>query len=96
MKVSFNVTSGDNPTTIQTLSLISEGIGRTFLMNPKAVLYYYCDDLAEVPKSYRKDYMWPQEYRSHLFSIMFQRFMIKHNALDIIDVTLMIEEITSF
>lgn len=84
--------SGDNPTTIRTLSLISERIGRTFLMNPKAVLYYYCDDLAEVPKSNRKDNMWSQEYRSHLFSIMFQRFLIKHNALDIIDITLMIEE----
>lgn len=84
--------SGDNPTTAQTLALISEGIARYFSMNEKAVLYYYCDDLAEVPKSDRKQEIWPQEYRSQLFSLMFQRYLLKHNIIDVIDVTLMIEQ----
>ena len=84
--------SGSNPTTAHTLSLISEGIARYFSMNEKAVLYYYCEDMADVPKSSRKEDMWPQEYRSHLFSLMFQRYLLNHGIQDIIDVTIVIEQ----
>lgn len=84
--------SGNNPTTTHTLSLITEGIARYFSMNEKAVLYYYCEDMVDVPKSSRKDDMWPQEYRSHLFSLMFQRYLLKHGIVDVIDITLVIEQ----
>lgn len=84
--------SGDNPTSPHTLSLITEQIGRFFLQNNKAILYYYCDDLAEVPKSNRKQDMWPQEYRSQLFSIMLQRYVVSHSVYDLIDENIMLDQ----
>ncbi|GEM_PF-1273665 len=92
IEVDLKRVSGNLPTSLHTLSLISEGIGRYFISNDKAVLYYYCDDLADVPKSNRKSEVWPQEYRSQLFSMMFQRFLIKHDMVDVIDLTVMIEQ----
>lgn len=70
--------------------LIAEGIGDYFLQNNKAILYYYCDDLADVPKSDRKQDMWPQEYRSQLFSLMLRRYVITHSIFDMIDEDVML------
>lgn len=84
--------SGDTPTTPYTLSLITEEIGKYFLQNNKAILYYYCDDMADVPKSGRKQDMWPQEYRSKLFSHMLQRYVVSHSIFDMIDEDIMLEE----
>lgn len=86
--------SGDNATTPYTLSLIAEGIGNYFLQNKKAILYYYCDDLADVPKSNRKKEMWPQEYRSMLFSLMLRRYVTTHSVFEMIDEDVMIEQDT--
>ncbi len=92
VEIDLDRVSGNNPTSLQTLSLISEGIARYFSTNNKAVLYYYCDDLDDVPKSSRKGDVWPQEYRSHLFSLMFQRYLLSQDIKDVIDVTIMINQ----
>lgn len=92
VEIDLDRISGNNPTTPHTLSLITEGIARHFSMNEKAILYYYCEDMSEVPKSTRKDDMWPQEYRSQLFSLMFQRYLLNHGVQDVIDVTLVIKQ----
>ena len=78
--------SGNNATSLNTLKLIADGIGNCFRQNDKAILYYYCDDLMDVPKSQRKNDMWPQEYRSQLFGLMFKRFVSQHETEDIKDI----------
>lgn len=60
IEIDLDRISGDHPTTPYTLSLVAEGIGNYFLQNNKAILYYYCDDMADVPKSERKYEMLPQ------------------------------------
>lgn len=74
VEIDLERTRGNNPTSIQTLYKIAEGIAKLFQQNEKAILYYYCDDLAEIPYVGSKhSSMWPQEYRSELFGRMFQR-----------------------
>lgn len=84
--------SGTNPTTMTTLRYIAEGIGRCFMQNDKAILYYYCDELSEVFMSPRHLDLWPQEYRSHLFSLMFQRYVSTVSNNDITDITIVINQ----
>lgn len=90
IEIDLDRISGEHSTTPYTLSLIAEGIGDYFLQNSKAILYYYCDDLADVPMSDRKQDMWPQEYRSQLFSLMLRRYVITHSIFDMIDEDVML------
>lgn len=81
---------GNNQANIKTLSLIAEGIATCFMQNKKAVLYYYCDDLSEVPGQSKTHILSPQEYRSRLFANMFRRFF-KANE-DIRDIEIVINQ----
>lgn len=88
--------SGTNPASLQTLGKISEGIFHCFEQNKKGILYYFCDDMNDIPVLGRgKDDMWPQEYRSQLFSRMFQRYTLHNpNVEDAVDVVVVINEDT--
>lgn len=78
---------GHHSADIRTLRAIADGIGRCFNQNSKAVLYYYCDelDLPIISRHHKGE--WPQEYRSQLFSRMFQRYATEAGVLDVIDMT---------
>lgn len=73
---------------IEVLSKITDVIGDFFLENENGILFYYCDDLLAIPVS-RHDIS-PQEYRSSLFSLLFQRFCQKKNIKNIHDTTIRI------
>lgn len=82
--------SGNNSASMKTLQAIVTGIARFFRQNDRAVLYYYCDELdVEQMRKNKKD-MWPQEYRSHLFEMLFQRYCQQHQELDILDTKIVI------
>lgn len=81
---------GEHKADLRTLEIIADGIGRCFFQNTKAVLYYYCDEQELPVVSARHTTVWPQEYRSQLFSKMFQRYTQKENTTDIIDLTVQI------
>lgn len=74
--------SGTNKTDIHILNSISDFIAKIFLSNSNLILYYYCDDINQIPNSNHQ--ILPQEYRNRLFSTMVQRYVAKHK-LDIID-----------
>ncbi|MBQ0020772.1 MAG: hypothetical protein KBT39_09660 [Bacteroidales bacterium] len=78
---------GHHNADIRTLRIIADGIGRCFSQNSKAILYYYCDEIELPIISQHHSEKWPQEYRSQLFSRMFQRYASKAGDLDIIDMT---------
>lgn len=86
--------SGTRPATLKTLMKIAEGIADFFNQDDHVILYYYCDDTSDIPSgSSRHTDIWPQEYRSQLFSRMFQRQVVRH-ALeeDIVDVIIRIQQ----
>ena len=92
VEIDLDRIKGNSQTDTAVLSKIADGIANYFISNEKVVLYYYCDDLAELPASPKRGEMWPQEYRSMLFSLMFKRYLIRHDISDVIDVTIMIEQ----
>ena len=94
IEIDLERVSGTNPASLRTLGKISEGIFRCFEQNDKAILYYFCDDLNDIPIIGRgKEDMWPQEYRSQLFSKMFQRYSLQNkNLIDAVDVVVVINE----
>ena len=92
VEIDLERVNGKGITNTNILSKIAEGIARYFESNKKAVLYYYCDDLNDVPMSQRKEDMWPQEYRSRLFSVMYNRYIAINNIQDMMDVIFKIDQ----
>ena len=75
--------TGTNTTDIHVLNDISDFIAKVFLGNDNLILYYYCDDIQEIPSS--NHVILPQEYRNRLFSTMISRYLQQHDSLDIVD-----------
>lgn len=63
-------------TNIAVLSEMTNIIHRLFEDNENVILYFFCDDMNEIPSTSKS--IEPQEYRSRLFSAMFERFAMKH------------------
>ena len=56
-----------------------------FSENENMIIFFFCDDIGEIPtlrKTRDRDIL-PQEYRSRLFSCMFERYMAKHHINNI-------------
>lgn len=64
---------------IRTLKAVSDVLYRFMCENETAVLCFYCDDLTDVPRRHKE--MAPQEYRSNLFSRMFDMH-VKDNKIE--------------
>lgn len=64
--------SGTGIIDYNTLSIVSRTLANFLMDNEDAILCFYCDDLTEVLRHNRK--VSPQEYRSNLFSKMFERY----------------------
>jgi len=58
--------------------------------NEAAVLCFYCDDLTDVPR--RHSDITPQEYRSLLFSKMFDMYVHENDIKDIVNYQIEIED----
>lgn len=80
---------GSKKTSIAVLSEISEVIYSLFETNENVILYFFCDDLNEIPCTHKE--IAPQAYRSGLFSAMFERFIRKRNVCDVDNVAVCIE-----
>lgn len=92
VEIDLERVSGSKPASLKTLKSIAEGIGRCFVQNEKAILYYYCDELSEAFMSSRKADFWPQEYRSQLFSLLFQRYVASFGGQEITDLTIVLNQ----
>lgn len=84
--------SGDKPVGIKTLKAICEILSRFMNENETAVLCFYCDDLTEVPRNHPE--LTPQEYRSRLFSRMFDMHVHNNSISGVINYVIKIEEDT--
>ena len=64
-----------NVTSIRDLSIISKQIYGFFLSHENVIMYYVCDDMAEVPMNAKKkaEGYSVQYYRNRLFSNLFQK-----------------------
>ena len=80
---------GSGKTSIAILSEMSEIIFRLFDTNENIIIYFFCDDLNEIPNTQKK--VSPQAYRSRLFSSMFERFVRKQKVDDIENIAISIE-----
>lgn len=79
---------GDAVTSSSVLTSLESIIADCFFERHNAVLFYYCDFLNPIPSS-RKT-MPPQEYRSRLFSLMFERYCSHHSIKDVSEVKVVI------
>ena len=78
--VELNRVQGLNPTTNAVLAKIGEKIADVFMANPNVIICYFCDFLSELPYTNKKHKkMSVQEYRSILFSQMFDRYVSQHH-----------------
>ena len=74
-----------------TLFHISEAIFDYMKEHPNDILYYYCDEINQVPKIRQTRQETPAQYRNRLFSLMFHREKEKHPNLPIEDRLIHIE-----
>ena len=77
----FDVTliriAGDGYVGARSLNTIAETLGRFLDENEEAVLCFYCDDTTDIIRNHNE--LSPQEYRSRLFTRMFDRYSRTHN-----------------
>ncbi len=81
--------SGSSIANVKILATISNIIAEVFEENENLILYFYCDDVHEIPR--RNKNLSPQEYRSLLFSNMIDRYLFSKNITDIINTPIKIE-----
>lgn len=67
--------SGDGAVGVKTLKAVCEVLHRFMVENDASVLCFYCDDMTDVPRHHTE--MTPQEYRSRLFSRMFEMYVFE-------------------
>lgn len=70
--------SGEKTTSFRSLAQISTFIKGFMYDHPSAILYFYCDDMHEIQCAHKHAGYSPQQFRSYLFSALFDREMAKH------------------
>ncbi len=83
--------SGEHKIDINTLFQISHIVWNFINDNENMVLYFYCDDMKDLPRSKKNSILSPQHYRSTLFSRMFDRFMASNYIKDFINLPIIIK-----
>lgn len=80
--------SGESTTGQDVLHDITGWIAEIFASNPNLIIYYSCDDMTPIPSrnknSDNKD-MPVNEYRSRLFSHIFDTYMMSHQVSGVIN-----------
>lgn len=82
--------SGAGTVGVKTLRAICDILFRFMKDNDTAVLCFYCDDMTEVSRNHKE--LTPQEYRSRLFSRMFEMYVKANGISDIINYCIKIED----
>lgn len=79
-------------TSMKFLNKISQLIATFLLGHPKAILYYQCDDISDVPMSFNKKEtgVLVQEYRNRLFTTLFKKFA-KNMDVAVVDTPIYID-----
>lgn len=72
------------------LKAICDVLFRFMNDNETAVLCFYCDDLTDVTRHHIE--LTPQEYRSRLFSRMFDMYIRANDIIDIVNYGIKIED----
>ena len=73
---------GISPTGHEVLAAIEKVIANYFQDYDNVMLFYYCDFINPIPHT-NKTSMPPQEYRSNLFKLMFERYVSLHDIDDV-------------
>ena len=85
---------GDDSTAQEILHTITAKIADLFANNDNLILYYSCDDMNPIPsrntRSANKN-LSVQEYRSRLFSHLFESYMVSHQVSGFINTPIVIE-----
>lgn len=77
--ISLERVQGNRPITPYELGILVDKVAGFMLTNPEAVLCYYCDYLNEIPSMRaNRSAISRQEYRSLLFSHLFDRYTSSH------------------
>ena len=82
--------SGDDTVGIKTLNAICDVLFRFMNDNETAVLCFYCDDLTDIDRNHTE--LSPQEYRSRLFSRMFDMYVRTNDIIDLVNYSIKIED----
>lgn len=77
LNVELSRVQGTHPTSNAVLAKIEEVIANVFLSHPNVIICYYCDFLSQIPSM--RQSMSVQEYRSVLFSHLFDRYVTSHH-----------------
>ncbi len=85
---------GGHVTNQRVLHQISNWLAECFIENPNMVLFYQCDDMNPIPSrnensSHKR--MPVQEYRSRLFSRLFNTYVSSHHIHDVINYPIRID-----
>ena len=70
--------SGDETTSFKSLAQISTFVKGFMSNHPAAILYFYCDDMHEIQRAHKHVNYSPQHFRSQLFSLLFDREMVRY------------------
>ena len=81
--------SGQGTVGIKTLKAICNELFKFMVGNDTVVLCFYCDDMTDVSRRHME--FTPQEYRSRLFSRMFDMYKRTNNITDIVNYRVKIE-----
>lgn len=73
---------GNSPTGHDMLAAIEKVIADFFQEYDNVMIFYYCDFINPIPHT-KKTSMPPQEYRSNLFKLMFERYVSLHDIDDV-------------
>lgn len=80
---------GKKTTNIAVLMQIAKMIANFFKQNEDVILYFFCDDLNDIPR--RQTDLSPQKFRSRLFSQMYSRYTSMSNITEIQNVSICID-----
>ena len=81
--------SGDDYVDYTMLSTVSDTLAKFLSENENTVLCFYCDANSEVKRNHTN--ISPQEYRSRLFSKMFEKYTMSHQTHDFVNHRVKIE-----
>ena len=86
--------SGDSTTGQEVLHDITGWVAEMFASNPNLIIYYSCDDMTPIPSrnknSDNRD-MPVNEYRSRLFSHIFDTYMTSHQVSGVINTPIQLD-----
>ena len=89
VEIGLERTKGLNSTNHRVLAQIEQCIADVMLRNPNVMLTFFCDFISMLP-SMKKDIS-VQEYRSRLFSRMFERYVTQHQIVDVFNRVTIVE-----